>query len=94
MGDERLKCGCIRPLDFGRPTQREAVCLTRASLLVALVFWVIILVATCQGEASGKSACWLVFTPSRPERQCGQLDTVLFSCASQETSFKSASSRC
>jgi len=52
LGDDRLKCGCFRPLDFGRPTQREAVCLTRASLLVALVFWIIILVATCQGDAS------------------------------------------
>lgn len=60
MGDDRLKCGCFRPLDFGRPTQREAVCLTRASLLVALVFWIIILVATCQGDASGKKA--LTFT--------------------------------
>ena len=52
MGDDRLVCGCFRPLDFGRPTQREAVCLTRASLLVALVFWIIILVTICQGTAS------------------------------------------
>ena len=52
----RFDCGCSpdsrRRLDFGRPSQREAVCITRASLVVAFAFWLIILVATCQGDAS------------------------------------------